>query len=197
TLEIILVLLLILLNGVFATAEIAIVSARKVRLQQRAEDGDRKARKALQLAEDPNQFLSTVQIGITLIGILAGAYGGVAIAGSLAAALDDYPSIAPYSDAIAFTTVVVIMTFLSLVLRELGPHRIAVNGPEPLASALAGPMLVISTITQPAVRLLGGATNLVLKILRIKPSDEPVVTEEEIEMVLAQGARAGIIEEAE
>jgi putative hemolysin len=197
TLEIILVLLLILLNGVFATAEIAIVSARKVRLQQRAEDGDRKARKALQLAEDPNQFLSTVQIGITLIGILAGAYGGVAIAGSLAAALDDYPSIAPYSDAIAFTTVVVIITFLSLVLGELVPKRIALNRPEALASALAGPMLVISKITQPAVRLLGGATNLVLKILRIKPSDEPVVTEEEIEMVLAQGARAGIIEEAE
>jgi putative hemolysin len=195
--QIVAVLLLILLNGLFAMAEIAVISSRKTRLQQRADAGDRGARAALALAETPNRFLSTVQIGITLIGILAGAFGGVTISQELAAALRQIKAIAPYSDVIALTIVVMGITYLSLVIGELVPKRLAMNNPERIAGAMAAPMRLLSILSAPLVHLLSASTEVVLKVLGIRPSDEPPVTEDEIRLLLAQGTKAGIFREVE
>ena len=195
--EIIIILCLVVLNGVFAMAEMAIVSSRKSRLEQRALDGDRRARAALDLAENPNRFLSTVQVGITLIGILAGAFGGATIAEQLADALSVYPGIARYGEAIAIALVVTVITFLTLIIGELVPKRIALNRPEAIASVLARPMHGLAVVTKPIIHLLSITTDLTLRLLRIESADEEAVTEEEIEIMLEQGARAGVIHEAE
>ena len=150
--EILLIVGLILVNGIFAMSEIAVVSARKVRLQQRAEKGDAGARRALELIEHPTRFLSTVQIGITLVGVFAGAYGGASIAGQFDVYLERYPSIAAYSEEIALATVVASITFLSLVVGELVPKRIGLNHPERIASLVAGPMHTLSILASPGVR---------------------------------------------
>ena len=134
-----LILFLLLLNGLFAMSEISIVAARKVRLQQRADDGDRMARAALQLANAPTQFLSTVQIGISLVGVLAGAYGGATIAKSLQGRLAQVPEVAPYAEGLALGLVVAVITYLSLVIGELVPKRIGLNHPETIASWVAIP----------------------------------------------------------
>src|ERR671914_485459 len=128
--EALVILLLIILNGVFAMSEIAVVSARKTRLEQWANEGDGKARAALELANAPNQFLATIQIGITLIGILAGAFGGATIARAIAVGLDEIPIVAPYSRPVSLAIVVLIITFLSLIVGELVPKRLALNSPE-------------------------------------------------------------------
>lgn len=197
TVEIAIVLLLILINGVFAMSEIAVVSARRVRLKQRAEDGDTRALKAIELSENPNRFLSTVQVGITLIGILAGAYGGATIAGELSVVLSRYPAVEPYSDALGLAVVVTVITFLSLIVGELVPKRLALLKPESIATVIARPMHILSVIFSPVVGFLSLTTDLVLRVLRVRPNEEPVVTEEEIEVLLAQGAEAGVIEQAE
>ena len=197
TLEIILILVLIMANGVFAMSEIAVVSACKVRLQQRADDGDAAARAALKLAQQPGDFLSAVQIGITLIGILTGAFGGATIAEELALALEPIPWLAPYRETVALVAVVLAITYLSLVLGELVPKRLGLNAPEKIASAIARPMTVLAVATAPVVRILTGSTELVFRLLRIRPSDEPAVTEEDVRGMLAQGAEAGVFEEAE
>ena len=178
-------------------SEMAIISARKVRLQQQANQGDAKARAALELAEAPNHFLSTVQVGITLIGILTGAFGGATIANSLAMYVRLIPFIAPYSEALTFGLVVLIITYLSLIVGELVPKRLALNSPEQIAANVAIPMRALAAIASPVVRFLSASTDLVLRVLRIGPSTEPQVTEEEIKVLIEQGTEAGTFEEAE
>lgn len=197
SLEVILILVLIVANGGFAMAEIAVVSARKMRLQQRADDGDAAAAAALKLAQQPGEFLSAVQIGITLIGILTGAFGGATIAEELAAAFERIPWLAPYAETAAFAAVVLVITYLSLVFGELVPKRVGLNAPEAIASAIARPMAILARVTAPLVRLLTASTGLVVRLLRVRPSDEPAVTEEDVRGMLAQGAEAGVFEEAE
>ncbi len=195
--ELLVILLLILTNGIFAMSEIAVVSARKTRLQQWAEEGDAKARTALELANAPNQFLATIQIGITLIGILAGAYGGATIATGLASVMADIAWLAPYSQPLSLALVVLAITYLSLIVGELVPKRLALNNPERIAAAIAGPMRSLSRIAYPAVHLLAISTEVVLRTLGVRPSTEPPVTEEEIRTLIEQGTQAGMFEEAE
>lgn len=196
-LEIFLLAILILFNGVLAMAEIAIVSARKVRLQQRADDGDERARAALDLAEDPADFLSTVQIGITLVGVLAGAFGGATLAARIAPLFELLPALAPYSHAIALVLVVVTITYFSLVLGELAPKRLALNNAEKIAAIIAPPMNFLSRVAAPLVRLLSVSSDLVLQLLGAKKSDEPPITEDEVKVLIELGTQAGVFMEAE
>lgn len=195
--EIAIVLLLILLNGIFAMAEIAVVSARRVRLQQMAMRGDRGAQVALQMAQSPNRFLSTVQVGITLVGIFAGAYGGARIAAPLAEILAEVSWLAPYAQGISLFLVVGAITFLSVVIGELVPKRIGLNSAERIAARVARPMQTLSVLATPVVRTLSLATEAVLGLLGIEASSEADVSEEEIRVLVEQSAQAGIIEEAE
>ena len=197
TLEILVILLLVICNGVFAMSEMAVISVRKARLQHWASKGDAKARAALALANAPSHFLSTVQIGITLVGILAGAFGGATIAEELAARLRLIPVFAPYSEALALGLVVLGITFLSLVIGELVPKQLALHNAERIASTVAAPMRVVSVIASPVVRLLSFSTALMLRVLRIQPFTEPAVTEEEIKVLIEQGTQAGMFEETE
>jgi putative hemolysin len=196
-LQIAIIVLLILLNGLFAMAETALVSSRKARLRQRAEEGNKGARTALELADSPNRFLSTVQIGISLIGVLAGAFGGATIAEPLSGALRVVPVLAPYAVPIAFGIVVVGITYLSLILGELVPKRLALNGAEVVASRVAGPMRLLSMITSPVVWFLSFSTETVLRLLRVRPPAESPVTEQEVEILMEEGARAGVFEDEE
>jgi len=174
-------------------SEIAVVAARKVRLQQRAEDGDERAKTALALAHDPNKFLSTVQFGITLVGVLAGAYGGATLAEKLAVPIREFPEVARYANGIALGIVVSGITVLSLILGELVPKRIGLNNPEAIASWVAGPMIILSKIGGPAVGALTAATNMVLRIFGIKGVAEPNLTEDEIKALISQGAETGAV----
>jgi putative hemolysin len=196
-LEGLVVVLLIFVNGIFALSEIAVVSARKTRLRQWADEGNVRARAALELANNPNQFLATVQIGITLVGILAGAFGGATIANELSVILNDISWLAPYSHPLSLALVVVVIAYLSLIVGELVPKRLALNNPERLAMAIAAPMQVLSRVAYPAVHLLGLSTELLLRALGMRPSTEPLVTEEEIRALIEQGTQAGMFEEAE
>lgn len=153
--EIVFIFLLLLLNGLFAMIEIAVVSSRKSRLRQWAEKGDEKAQAALDLVESPNRFLSTTQIGITLVGVLAGAFGGATLAKSLASAISLMPWIAPWADALAVGLVVSSITYFSLVIGELVPKRIGMGNPEMIARFAAGPMTRLSRLASPVVKLLG------------------------------------------
>ncbi|PPS45050.1 hemolysin family protein [Chroococcidiopsis sp. TS-821] len=195
--EILIILLLIVANGIFAMSEIAVVSSRKARLQQLANEGNAKARAALKLAESPNNFLSTVQVGITLIGVLTGAFGGATIARNIASYLQQIPILAPYSQAIALAIVVLTITYLSLIIGELVPKRLALHSPERIAANIAMPMRLIAALFSPAVYLLSASTDFVLRILGIGPSTEPLVTEEEIKVLIEQGTEAGTFEVAE
>jgi putative hemolysin len=198
TLEILVILLLVLANGVFAMAEIAVISVRKTRLQELAEQGNKNARAALELANSPNRFLSTVQVGITLIGILAGAFGGATLSKTLAIYIRLIPGLAEVSQALSLGIVVLTITLLTLVIGELVPKRLGLNNPEKVSVALARPMHFLALLTAPAVHLLSLATETVLKILGIESSTaEPLVTEEEIKVLVRQGAEAGMFEEAE
>ncbi len=196
-LEIIVVFALVLANGILAMAEIAVVSARPARLQQRAETGDRGARLALKLANDPDRFLSTVQIGITLMGILAGAVGGATLAEVLGDQLGRISLLKPYSQAIGIGMVVLGITYLSLVIGELVPKRLALNNAEKIAAAMAAPMQKLSGIVSPAVRILSVSTESMLRLLRVRPSLEPPVTEKEIKIMIEEGTEAGVFEKAE
>jgi putative hemolysin len=195
--EILVVLLLLLANGVFAMSEIALVSARKTRLQQRAEEGDAAARRALHLAEHPERFLATVQVGITLVATLAGAFGGAAIAEPLAARLRQYPAVAEYAQPLSLGLVVLGITYMSLIVGELVPKQIGLNHPEKIAAVMAGPMNMVSRVASPLVWLLTASTRLVLRLLRIRKPDESPVTEAEIAVLLEQGTQAGVFEEEE
>jgi len=197
TLQIAIVLLLILVNGLFAMSEMAIVSARRVRLERMAREGNHGARAALDLADTPNRFLSTVQIGITLVGIIAGAYGGATIAENLVGPLARIPWLEPYAGAISLTIVVGTITYLSVLLGELVPKRIALQSAERISSLVAAPMRGLSVLATPVVRLLSISTDVVLKLLGIEAQPESAITEEEIKVLLEQGAQAGMIEEVE
>ena len=191
TLEIVVILLLLVANGIFAMSEIAVVTARRVRLQRRAENGDARAAAALRLKEHPTQFLSTVQVGITLVGILAGAYGGARLTSDLSTRLAQVPWLAPYSDALALAIVVGVITYLSLIIGELVPKAIALHNPEAIASAVATRVAAASRVITPAVGLLSASTSLVLRLLRVHPKADPGVTEEEIRALIKQAAVAG------
>jgi putative hemolysin len=195
---IVVVLLLVVLNGLFAMTELAVVSSRKSRLQSRAERGDKGARAALKLAEEPTHFLSAVQVGITLIGILAGAYGQAAIAGELNHILETaVPAIAPWSEFIATAIVVVFITYISLIVGELVPKRIALIFPEAVASKMAAPISTLAIVLKPFVVLLTASTSGILKVLGIKDRDGSDVTQEEVETMIAEGTSAGLIEPEE
>jgi putative hemolysin len=195
--QVAIIVLLILLNGLFAMSETALVSSRKARLRQRAEEGDVGARSALELAEEPNRFLSTVQIGISLIGVLAGAFGGATLAEPLSGALRGVPFLAPYAWPIAFGVVVVAITYLSLILGELVPKRLALNNAEGVASRVSGLMRLLSVLTSPAVWFLSVSTEAVLGLLRARSAPESPVSEQEVEILMEEGARAGVFEEEE
>lgn len=195
--EIVIILLLVAANGIFAMAEISVVAARKVRLQQRAEEGDRRAAVALELAQAPAQFLSTVQVGITLIGILAGAYGGATISEPLAATIAGVSLLAPYAEAIALGVVVAAITLLSLILGELVPKNIGLQYPESIASWVAGPMLLLARVGGPFVKGLTGLTSLIMRVFGIHATAEPGLTEDEIRAVISEGAESGVLEPAE
>ncbi len=196
-LEILLVLGLIAINGAMSMSELAIVSARPFRLRQRAEAGSGGAATAIELAEHPNRFLSTVQIGITLVGILAGAFGGARIAKPLAPKLADLPLIGGHSEAVAMTLVVATITYLSLVIGELVPKRLALRHPEGVAATMARPMHTLSMIARPVVWLLSVSTEGLLRLLRIQPASESDLTEEEVEHLIDQATEAGVLETAE
>lgn len=196
-LEVFLVLLLVVANGIFSMAEMAVVSSRKARLRQRAEEGSRGAEVALELAANPHNFLSTVQVGITAIGTMAGAFGGATIAEKLAIFLKQYPVVAPYADSVSITLVVLIITYLSLIIGELVPKNLALANAEGIATALAPSMRWLSRVGAPAVGFLTFSTQIVMKFLPVKPTDESPVTEEEIKLLIAQGTEHGTFEEAE
>lgn len=193
------VLLLVVLNGLFAMSELAVVSSRRARLQMRADRGDRGARAALRLADDPTRFLSAVQVGITLIGIFAGAYGQATIAGELDGMLEGvgFSFVAEYSEEIATAVVVVGLTYFSLILGELVPKRLALVHPEAIAAIVAQPLTLLAKAMGPFVTLLTFSTAAVLRLLRVRDSDGSTVTHEEVESVLAEGAGAGVIEPQE
>lgn len=195
--NIVILLLLIVANGLLSLSELAVVSARRSRLQAKADRGDPGAIAALQLGQRPDRFLSTVQIGITLIGILSGAFGGATLAGPVGDWLDAIPGVDRYSDQIAAVLVVLVITYLSLVIGELVPKRLALQNPEGIAAAVARPMQTLSRIAAPAVSLLSVSSDAVMEILGNRQSDEPPVTEEEINLLLRQGAQAGIFDETE
>jgi putative hemolysin len=195
--EVLLIACLLVLNGLLAMSEIAIVSARKARLRQRADNGDQGAAAALALSEEPARFLSTVQVGITLVGILAGAFGGATIAEQIGVALQTYPLIAAYGEAIGLGVVVLGITYLSLIVGELVPKRIGLNNPERIASRVARPMRLLSIAAGPLVSLLTVSTDVVLRMLQVRPSQEAAISEEEVRVLIAQGTEAGVFEEAE
>lgn len=195
--SVVIILILVLLNGLFAMAEIAVVSSNKMKLRQLSEDGKAAATRALRLSENPTVFLSTVQIGITLVGIFSGAFGAATLSGALAARLATISFLAPVAEPLAFVLLVVLITYLSLVIGELVPKRVALANPEGVAMALAGLMAGVARVTRPLVSFLGASTNLLLRLLRVPTSTEEEITDEEIDMVIAQGLRAGVIEPAE
>jgi putative hemolysin len=191
--EIAVIALLIVFNGLLAMSEIALISSRKARLQQRAEAGDAGAVVALELASQPNRFLSTVQIGITLVGILAGAFGGATIARGLAGWLAGIALLAPYREPLAFGVVVVLITYFSLVFGELVPKRLALMHPERIAAATSRLMALMSRMASPAVHLMSVSTDVVFKVVGLDPRAEVPVTEEEIKLLVRQGTSSGAI----
>ncbi|MDW7732770.1 MAG: hemolysin family protein [Methanolobus sp.] len=197
TLEIAIIIILILLNGIFAMSEFALVSSRRTRLRQRAEKGDTGAAAALEISEELTPFLSTIQIGITLVGILAGAFGGATVAEGLATYFRQFPVLAPYSDALAITLVVVVITYLTLTFGELVPKRLALYRAEAIASRVAKPMRVLSSIARPLVVILSTSTDAVLRLLKVPKDYEPSITEEEVRIMLEEGTRNGVFEKAE
>ena len=195
--EILVIFLLLLANGVFAMSEIAVVSSRKPRLQHLADQGSTGARRALELAAAPDRFFATVQVGITLVGILTGAFGGATLAAKVAAAIQRVSGLEPYADALGLTIVVLAITYLSLIVGELVPKRIGMHHPERIAARVAGPMGALARVASPAVWVLSASTNLVLRALRLQRPAEPPVTEAEIRVLLEEGAAAGVFEQSE
>ena len=191
-LEIFFVLLLILMNGLLAMSELALVSSRKSRLERMAGLGNSGARTALLLIDDPTRFLSTVQIGITLVGILAGAVSGATIADQFGDWLETFPAVAPHGDTIAIGLTVVVITYLSLIVGELVPKRIALANPERVASLVAKRMKLLSRLAAPAVWLLKVSTDVILRFMKLSATRKESVTEDEVKSLIAEGTLAGI-----
>jgi len=197
TFEIVTIIVLIIVNGIFAMSEFALVSSKRTRLKQLAEEGNTGASAAIELSTKLTPFLSTIQIGITLVGILAGAFGGATVAEGLAVYLKDFSVLAPYSNALSITLVVLVITYLTLILGELVPKQIALNKAEIIASKVAKPMLFLSAAAKPLVVILSFSTEAVLRIMRVQKINGPPVTQEEIKIMLEEGTEAGVFEEAE
>ena len=195
--DVFLLLLLILFNGVLAMSEIAIVSSRKSRLQKLADDGSPGAETALALANEPSGFLSTIQVGITTVGILSGAIGENALATPLAAWLSEVPFLAPHARALSLIVVVVLLTYFSVVVGELVPKRLGLLAPEKIASLIAAPMNWMARMTRPLVWLLSSSSSVVLQLVGAKSREEPPVTNDEINVLMEQGAEAGVFHESE
>ncbi len=195
--EILIIFFLILLNGVFSMSEIALISARKNRLENAAKKGNKSAVTALDLANSPNKFLSTVQIGITLIGILTGIFSGDKITTDVKTFIAGFESLRPYADSLSVGVVVLVLTFFSLVLGELLPKRIGLNYPERIAKAVAIPMKWVSVATAPFIWALTISTEFLLKVLMVKPSADGKVTEEEIKAIIKEGTEGGEVQEIE
>jgi putative hemolysin len=196
-LELAVIAFLVLLNGWFAMSEMAIVSARKTRLAARAADGDRGAARAVILAENPARFLSSVQIGITLIGILAGAFSGATLTSQLAGWIAQTPVLAPAAEVLAIAIVVGAITYASVIFGELVPKHIALANPEGIAAAIARPMALVARLAAPVVWLLEHSSRLVLALLRVRDSEDSALTEEEMRAVIAEGTESGVIEPRE
>jgi len=196
-LEIFAIGVLILLNGILAMSEIAVISSRKIKLQKMSQEGNKGAEIALELLESPNQFLSAVQIGITLIGILAGAFGGATVSIYLNNYLSGFSFLDPYSDTLSIIIVVLIITYFSLVVGELVPKRIGLNNPEKISVKIARPLKVLSRITSPVVSLLSVSTDSLLLLIGSKKESSAKVTEEEIKLLIEEGLEAGTVEKEE
>jgi putative hemolysin len=192
-----LIFALVVLNGLFAMSEIAIVSARRVRLQQMAEQGSTGAAVAMQLGAEPTRFLSTVQVGITSIGIMSGAVGEATISARLRTAFETVPALAPHADTLAFVVMVAGLTYVSLIAGELVPKRFALTRPEGIATVIARPMRLLSSIVHPLVWLLSASTDAVLRIFRLRPVEQPAVTLDEFRVLVHQGAKEGVLEKTE
>lgn len=195
--ELIIILILILINGIFSMSEIALVSARKNRLNFAAQQGNKGAKTALELQSSPSKLLSTVQIGITLIGLLTGIYSGEKITRDVESMLLEIPVLAAYASTLSVVVVLIIVTFFSLVLGELVPKRIGLTYPEAIAKMVALPMKIIATITAPFIWLLTATTDLILNLFRIQKSGSSKVTEEEIKAIVREGMEDGEIQEIE
>lgn len=195
--ELILILALLLLTGFFSMSEIAIISSRKARLKQKADEGNQRYQKVLHLAQNPGPFLSTIQVGITLINILIGALGEATLSESLQKALKTIDWLAPYAGPVSFTLVIIGITLTTLLIAELVPKRIALSNPEGIAVAMIHPIRFFSLLFYPFERLLTFLTEIVLKILRVKDSDGPPVTEEEVKVMLREGREAGVFHQVE
>lgn len=194
--ELFVILGLILLNALLSMAEIALVSSRKARLESQANKGDIRAREALKLANNPENFFSAIQIGITLIGILTGVYAGQDIKNELAIILNRSATLQPYSGPLAITIVVIVVTFLLLVIGELVPKRIGLSNPEGIAKNVAGPMRLVSKIAYPFIALVSWSSNALVKLFNVKTNDTQV-TEDEIKAIINEGTEQGTIDEAE
>jgi len=195
--DVLVVLLLLIANGVFAMAEIAVVSAKKTRLRRLAEQGNVRAKLALELAESPSRFLATVQIGITLVGIFAGAFGGATITAKLAPWIARADFVAPYADQIAFAVIVTVITYFSLILGELVPKRLGLSNPEGVAMWVAQPMNWLSNLAGPLVTFLGVSTEGLLRCFGFKPKEEMTASEEEVRALMQEGLRAGAFNKVE
>ncbi len=191
------VLLLILMNGVFSMSEMAVVSSRKARLRQWADEKRTGAKQALALAEEPGHFLSTIQVGITAIGVLSGVFGEATLAGPLSRWLSQWDLAAPYAQGLATAIVVTVITVLSLIFGELVPKRLALGSPEAIASAVAGPFGILARVVRPLVSLLSAVTNGIVALFGANAAASPPVTEEEIKVLMEQGAEAGVFEQHE
>jgi putative hemolysin len=195
--EIIVILILFVINGFFAMSELAIVSSSRPLLRQKAKQGDTRAATALKLAEDSGTFLSTVQVGITLVGIVAGTYGGASATEKLGPVLNQYPIIAPYGHVLAGIVVVTVITYFSVIIGELLPKQLALRNAEGIAVVVAGPMSLLSRITAPFVYLFETSARLILRLFGVAGSDSEEVTEAEVHAVLAEGAESGVFEKSE
>jgi putative hemolysin len=195
--RLLIVLLLIVLNGLFAMAEISVISTRKSKVQKEANEGNKSAQAVVELKKNTNRFLSTVQIGITFIGIFIGAFGGDSMAATVSHNLKTIPFLAPYSDPVSLFLVVVFITYLTLIIGELVPKRLALTRPESIAKKIAPFMSGISLLTSPLVSFLTFSSDWVIRLLQIKPSNEPTVSEEEVKMLIQEGTTTGVFNRAE
>ena len=195
--EILIILVLILINGILAMSEAAMLASRKAKLQQLVNEGDKSAHAVLELLKNPNVFLSTIQIVITLIGVFAGAVGGATIAEALTLQFVRIDAIAEFAETISFGIVVISITILTIWLGELVPKRLGMHSPERIAKFVAGPMAILSMLFSPLIKLMSWGTELILTLFGVKPSTEPPITEEELQVLIDQGTQAGVFEEAE
>jgi putative hemolysin len=195
--EIVVILALLILNGILAMTEIAVVSSRKSRLKRLAEEGNRRAARVLALTESPTRFLSTVQIGITLVGILAGAFGGATLAAAISKTLSTIPGLTPYSQALGLAAVVLFITYLSLVIGELLPKRIGMSNPERVAMFMARPMHRLAKLAGPVVTCLTVSTDALLRLLPVRPEKGGAISDDEVKLLMQEGFRAGAFNRVE